>query len=398
MLVAAGFLLYYFVPAATVTIFLQAQTYSQTVQLDATANSQANVLHKVQAQILEQNFSVSGQGTASGTTRVGNAHAQGLVAFTNISSKTNIVVPTGTIIATQNGIQFATGAEFLVAPGNTISGVPVSAQQTGEIGNVPINSITVIPPSSLASIAQYNRTTVSIITADLTVTNAQATSGGGATNVPAVTALDLQALTQTLHQKLQQAVKTWLTGQVHSGDLRGTLIPDVLDSAKPLSQEQLSGAPGAGKAANGGTFSGTLALSVKVLIARAASLQAAAGAQLNAAALKMRPASMLAGQLPVTLAHVQSKPSTDGSTLTITAKATGEIIPQVSSQDISSSLVGKGTSQVESYLKSSLPRAGIQKVQVSVFPTFFSMLPLQAARIQIVLRPIQVTSKDVPNG
>ncbi|HLI71845.1 MAG TPA: baseplate J/gp47 family protein [Ktedonobacteraceae bacterium] len=399
ILLIAGSFLFYFVPSATVTVFLQARTYSRLVQLNATANSHANVSDRVPAQMLARSFSVSGQGAASGTTRVGNARAQGLVAFTNNGNQ-DIVVPTGTIVTTQSGIQFVTEAEAQVShipPNNTFPAVPVTAQQSGEIGNVPAGSITVIPQASLASIARYNN--VSVSTVSLTVTNTQPTSKGGAANVPAVTTRDLQALTQTLHQKLQKEVSAWLATQVHRGDLRGVLIPDVLDSASPLPQEQLSGAPGAGQAASSGTFSGTLALSVRVLVVRAASLQAAAGAQLNAAALSLRPASMLAERFPVTLTNVQSKPSKDGSTLAITAKASGAIIARLSPQSISSNLAGRGVSQAGSYLKSSLPQAGIQNVQVSVVPAFLSILPLQARRIQIVLQPVQVgPPKGVPNG
>lgn len=396
ILLLAGSFLFYFIPSATVTVFLQARTYSKLVQLNATADSQANLPNRVPAQMLAKSFSASGQGTASGTTSVGNAKAQGLVAFTNNSNQ-DIVVPTGTVITTQSGIQFVTQAEAQVPANNTFPAVPVSAQQSGEIGNVPAGSITVIPSASLASIARYNN--VSVSTVNLTVTNTQPTSKGGAANSPAVTTQDLQALTQTLHQKLQKEVSAWLATQVHSGDLRGGLIPDVLGSSAPLPQEQLSGAPEAGQAASSGTFSGTLALSVRVLVARAASLQAAAGAQLNAAALSLRPASMLAGRFPVTLTNIQSKPSKDGSTLAITAKASGAIIARLSAQSISSNLAGKGVSQAASDLKSSLPQAGIQNVQVSVSPAFLSILPLQAGRIQVVLQPVQVRPpKGVPNG
>src|SRR6185437_5864939 len=109
LLVVVG-LLFYFVPTATVTISLQAQNYSQTVQLNASAQPQVSSANAVQAQALEHDFSASGQGTASGQTRVGDTQAQGLVTFTN-NGTTDVTIPTGTIIATQSGIPFATSAE-----------------------------------------------------------------------------------------------------------------------------------------------------------------------------------------------------------------------------------------------------------------------------------------------
>lgn len=400
ILLVAGILLFYLLPTATVTISLRARSFSQNVQLNATADPHSTVANKVPAQILQHDFSANGQGTASGTTRVGNAKATGFVTFTN-NSNADVIIPTGTVIATASGVQFTTGAEALIPkPSNNTSSsvpVPVTAQQAGEIGNVSANSITVIPQASVNSIAQYNHTNPSAI--NLAVSNAQATGGGGATNEPAVTTGDLQALVRTLHQKLQQEVNAWLNQQLHTGDLRGALVPDVLSSSSPLSQEQLSGAPNAGSAANNGTFTGTLSLHISVLVARAAALQAVAGAQLNEAAGKLSPASMLAAQLPVTLSNSKGTPSKDGNSLAITAKATGEIVNKLDAQAISNTLTGKGVSQAESDLRSSLVQAGIQNVQISVFPGFLSILPLQAGRIQVILQPVgQTPPKNVPNG
>lgn len=389
-------LLFYFVPTATVTISLQAQTFSQTVHLNATTDPHANVPNRVPAQALENNFSASGQGTASGTTRVGNARAQGLVTFTNNGS-TDVTIPTNTLIATQSGIQFTTSAEAFVPHGSTFPAVPVSAQQTGDSGNVPTGSITVIPPASITSIAQYNHTSAQTI--NLAVKNSQATSGGGARNEPAVTQRDLQALTHTLHKKLQQEVNAWLTTLTQTGDLHGTPVPNLLSSAGPIPEEQLSGAPGINQATSNGTFSGTLSLHIKVLVARAAALKSAAGSLLNAAALKLSPISMLATRLPVTLTDAQVTLSKDGNALAIKAKATGAIVRQVSTQDISNALIGKEIGQVASNLKGSMAQAGIQDVQTNVSPSFLSIMPLRADRIQVILQPVlQTPPKNVPNG
>jgi hypothetical protein len=385
LLVVLG-LLFYFVPTATVTISLQAQNFTQNVQLNATANPQANTPGHIQAQLLEHDFSVSDQGHASGQTKVGNASAQGLVTFTN-NGTTDVTIPTNTIVTTQSGISFATTAEAFVSHGQSQPAVPVSAQQTGVAGNVPGNSINSIPSASVNSIAQYNHTSASAI--NLSVTNPQATSGGGVKNEPAVTQQDLQALKRSLHQKLQQQIGAWLTAQKHPGDQFGTPVPDAQASANPLPEEQFSGAPGAGTAEDNGTFSGTLTLHVKVLFASAAAIKAAAGAVLNAAAQQLHPASMLATQLPITLASETSKPAKDGNSMTISAKATGAVIKQISLQDISASLAGKSVGQASSDLKNSM--ASIQNVQVNLTPSFLGIMPLRADRIQVILQPVQTT-------
>jgi hypothetical protein len=405
VVVVAG-LLFYLVPTATVTISLPAKAYTQTVQFNATADPHATVTNKVVAQTLAQTFSVSGQGKATGTTTIGNAQAQGFVAFTN-NGNTDITVPNNTIVSTVSGIQFITGSEVLVAANSTFLPipVPVSAQQSGDSGNVSAGSITNIPQSSLVSIAQFNKTTVSAV--KLAVSNSNTTSGGGASTVPAVTTQNRNTLTQTLHQKLQQEVKTWLAQQTHSGDVTGNPQPNILGSNSPLSQEQLTGAPGNGQAAPQGSFTGNLSLTVSVLIARAKDLQAAAGIQINGAAQKLLPASTWAAQLPVTLSHIQQKLAKDGSTLVITAKANGEIIPQISAQAISNQLAGKSLSQAESTVKNVaavLNGGQIPTVKINIFPGFLSIMPLRAGRIRIIPQAIQpppatpVPPRKVPNG
>lgn len=397
LLLATG-LIFYFVPTATVTIALPPQAFSQTVHLNATIIPQSNLPGKVPAQKLQQDFSASGQGTASGNTSVGNARAHGLVTFTN-NGNADVTIPTGTIIATPSGLQFTTEAEAVIPQGGNLPAVPVNAQQAGDSGNVPAKSITTIPSASISSIAQYNHTNTSNI--NLAVNNPQPTSGGGATNVPAVTTRDLQALVRTLHKKLQQEVNDWLNTQLHPGDIRGVPVPNVPGSSGPLTQEQLSGAPGSGQAAPNGTFTGTLTLHVSVLVARASDVQAATAIQLNLAALNLRPAFELAPQLPIKFSQVHSTSSADGSSLAITAKATGEIIQQLSKEDLSNALTGKGISQAQEDLSTSLHQAGIQNtsVQIRVVPGFLSILPLRADHIQIILQPSKQTPpKSVPNG
>ena len=151
-----------------------------------------------------------------------------------------------------------------------------------------------------------------------------------------------------------------------------------------------------------GTFSGTLTLHISVLVARAKDLQVAAGRQLNAAALKLHPVKMLAAQLPVSLARVQSTPSQDGHTLAISATASGSLIPLLDAGAIANSLTNKGLSQAQSDLKNGtgVPNlTGVKKVQISIFPSFFSILPIRAGQIRVILQPIQVTPPpSINNG
>jgi len=382
--------LFYFVPSAKITISLPAKSFSQQVQFNTTTNTAGSQANTVFAHVLTQTFSASRQGTASGTTRVGNEKAQGIVTFTN-SSNTDIIVPTNTVLTTSTGIQFLTLGQQLVSQNSDFPAAPVIAEAAGEAGNVKAGSINTIPPSSLASIAQYNHVSTSSI--NLTVTNSSATTGGGATNVLAVTKQDRDALALDLHKTLQQQIQGWLSAQIHKGDIQGTLTPNVLASTTPLAEEQLTGAPAAGQADPGGTFNGTMSISVKILVVRLADLQAVAATQLNTAAGKLHPVATLARQLPITFSHLKSTATQNGSALTIGAQASGEIIPQINQQDISNKLASKGVNEAISELQSGAltNQVAVKNVQVSISPSFLTILPLRAEQIQIILQPVQAT-------
>ncbi|HET8841079.1 MAG TPA: baseplate J/gp47 family protein, partial [Ktedonobacteraceae bacterium] len=393
-------MLFYIVPSATVTVALQAKNLSQQVKLTATDDPQANVQNKVLASDVEQNFSTSGEGAASGTTQVGNATAEGSVSITN-NSKINLIIPTGTILQTQSGIQFATDAEAVAPAQDVLPFVPIVAQQAGQSGNVGAGTITVIPQASLNSIVKRNNLKATDISnTNLIVTNDKPTTKGGATSQPAVTAKDLQALTQTLHLKLQQSIKTWLKQQSHNGDLLGKLVPDITASDTPLPEEKLEGAPAVNQPVPNGKFSGNLSLHVKVLIARSKDLQAAAGTQLNEAAAKLRPVYTLASQLPITFTNIKSTPSKDGTSLAITATANGQIIAQLDLAALSNSLTSKGIDQAKEALRTGpMAQLNVRNVDIQVSPGFLSFLPLRASQIQIILRPIAVAPpKNVSNS
>ncbi|HVU70323.1 MAG TPA: baseplate J/gp47 family protein, partial [Ktedonobacteraceae bacterium] len=396
LLIVAGLLLY-FVPTATVTISLQAQSYSQNVQLVASANPASGTPGEIQAQTLEYSTPVNGQSTASGQTRVGDTRAQGQVSFTN-NGTADVVIPTGTIVQTTSGIAFQTQAEALVGHGGSFPAVPITAQQAGVSGNVGANTITVIPAESLSKIAANNH--VSTQSLSLTVTNPQATSQGGARTVPAATQKDIDALKRTLHKQLQQNLTSWLNAQTHKGDFHGTPMPNILASANPLSGEQFSGLPSVGQAEESGTFTGTLTAHIKVLIARASAVSAAAHAILKADALQTHPTPMmLAEQLPVTLANPKTSASADGTKLTISGKATGAVIKQINALAISGTLAGKNVDQASNELKTSMARVGIQNVQITVTPSFLSFMPWRADHIQVILQATPPPpANPVPNG
>ncbi len=384
---------------ATVTIIVPSQTWSANAQYIASTTQPATQQNTIPSQVLTYTASAMGPGTASGTVQQGNQAASGTVTFSNKGTQ-SLDIPTGTVLSTVGAvaIQFVTTADALVQPdssSNVPSVVPVQAQNAGIGGNVAANSITIIPPDSLIKIAQNNQIPSTAI--NLTVTNPNAMMGGGATNVPAVTSTDVSTLAQTLQKQVQNEITIWLAKSVSKKDVQGTLVPNVLGSSTPLSQEKMITTPTVGQPAPGGKFTGVLSVTVSVLVIRNAAIQAAGRAQLNATAQRKNPPYVLAMQLPVTVKVTSSTPSKDGTTLSIMVDATGDIIQQVSTQEISKQVAGKSVNQAKSFITGG--QAGIKGVvdtPINIFPPFLGFMPFRPEQIHIIVQPGPATGS--PNG
>nr|BBH94470.1 hypothetical protein KTA_26690 [Thermogemmatispora argillosa] len=369
LLLALVGVLAYYVPSAEVSFTLPARAFSQNLQLTATSTTRLNLAaHTLPAQVLFFSRTAQAQGRATGQAKVGVVKARGTVNFTNKGTR-SLVIPTGTIVETPSGIQFRTTAEPLLSPGLTLP-VQVEAVNPGTSGNVPANSITVIPPDSLRQIGAS--------AGELTVTNPQPTSGGGLGSVPQVTSADVNALKAQLDSRLQQAMRNWLQQQLHNGDVAG----------KPAIQEQINAVPAVGQITSDGSFTATLTLQAAILVVRAADIQEAARAALNAAIAKQQQGYALVAEKPVSITRLKSTPNNSGSSLTIAFAATGLMAPAISDEELQSQLSGKAKDQALSDLNSLLAaRLGKQAVDIqtaiTVNPGFYPWMPLLRDHIHI---------------
>ncbi|WP_069804847.1 baseplate J/gp47 family protein [Thermogemmatispora onikobensis] len=359
----------YYVPSAEVSFTLPARAFSQNLQLTASSTTRLNVAaHTLPAQVLLFSRNAQAQGRASGLARVGVVKAHGTVEFTNKGTR-SLVIPTGTIVATPSGIQFRTTAEPLVTPGTTYP-VQVEAVNPGTSGNVPANSITVIPPESLQQIGAS--------ATELTVTNPQPTSGGGLGSVPQVTSADVTTLKNQLNAQLQQELRDWLQQQLHDGDVAG----------QPVVQEQVNASPAVGQVTTTGSFTATLTFQAAILVVRAADIQEAARAALNAAIQKQQQGYELLSEKPVSIAQLKGASHNGGSSLTLTFTASGLVGPAISDEELQGQLSGKAKDQALNDLNSLLTaRLGKQAVDIqttiSVNPGFYPWMPLLRDHIHI---------------
>jgi hypothetical protein len=398
VLVLAVLVFLYFGSNATVTITVPSQLLSQNLQFAASTDQHDTAHNTIPSQVLTFNASATGEGTATGTTKQGNATATGTVIFTNKGSQ-QLDIPTGTVISTSGAVavQFVTTADALILPvssSNVAPPVPVQAQIPGDSGNVAANSISVIPPDSLGKIAQNNG--IAKTSVNLAVINPNPMSGGGAGSVQAVTSNDINTLAKALHQQIQTQIKNWLAKVVQTNDVRGKLMPDVLGGPNPLTEETLIATPTTGQAATNGKFSGVLSVNVSILVIRWTAIQVAAKTQLNVRAQKQAPVSVLAG--PPTVNITKVSPSSDGTKLSITVTAQGQIVQQISPQDISNQLAGKGIDQARSDIQNG--GLGIKDVigtpRIDMFPGFLGIMPFRPEHIQIIVQPGPV--RGTPNG
>jgi len=407
ILVLAALAFIIFGSNATVTIVVPTKPLSlANLQYVASTNSAQNPTF---SQVLTHTFtSAPRQGTVTGVTQQGNTFASGTVIFTN-KGKQSVDIPTCTVIQTGGpaAVQFVTTADAVIPPVNSGSPptVPVQAQSPGSSGNVPANTINVVPPTSLKSIAAWQRPEVLTSSVILTVTNplstsnpqpsiplpCQSSTSGGAGNVQQK---DADTLKKALHQDLQKQINSLLATLRQQGDVPGKPIPDVLGSSTPLPEEILTTTPKVGQVAANGQFTGVLSVSVSILVIHAA---AVSRAPLETQAIKMNPAFVLVTQRPVIISKEKDTPSADGTMLSASWTATGQIMQQVSAQRISSLVAGQGVDQAKSDIVS---KAGITGVtnppRIDVFPPFLSIMPLRAEQIHVVVQP--GPEKGTPNG
>jgi Baseplate J-like protein len=403
LLFLVGVGLFYFGTSATVTLTVPSKIFTSSgLKVAASTNPQDRAQNTVASQVLSYTATATGSGTATGTTQHGNSVASGQATFTN-NGLAPVEIPSQTTISTTagagtTGTLFVTTADFIIPAKESIP-VPILAKNPGSSGNAGAGKIIVIPADSLTAIANFNKVPTSSL--NLSVTNPGALTGGGAMTMPAATKNDIDALKLKLHQKIQAQVKAWLQGQLRGDDQHGTLMPDVLGSANPLSGEVLTQAPAAGQALTSTTITGTLTVQVRVLVVRAADLQAAAQQQLTAQALKEHPPyTITTAKAPVQISTIASSASPDGASLTITFNATALTLLYIKTSDLSSYLAGKTVAQARSGISSG--DAGIQGVQsvvINVTPSFLNLMPFRPEHIVIIVRPGTGPAQNgTPNG
>ncbi|HEY3164715.1 MAG TPA: baseplate J/gp47 family protein [Candidatus Limnocylindrales bacterium] len=196
VLAVAGYL---FLPTATIALTPRRDTIgpiSLTVSADPLATAvdpTDNVVPAVQVEVpveAARTFKTTGS-------RVDETAARGSVVFTNYDTSSGVTIPSGSVVSTEGGIAFRTQSTVILQPAGILPFTPrsdstnVTAAKTGEAGNVPANTIRVVPQGQNPDLLKVN--------------NPNPTSGGTHTETPVVTKAEVDKAVATLQADLQKA-------------------------------------------------------------------------------------------------------------------------------------------------------------------------------------------------
>jgi hypothetical protein len=203
VLAVAGYL---FLPTATIALTPRRDTIgpiSLTVSADPLATAvdpTDNVVPAVQLEVpveAARTFKTTGS-------RVDETAARGSVVFTNYDTSSGVTIPSGSVVSTEGGIAFRTQSTVILQPAGILPFTPrsdstnVTAAKTGEAGNVPANTIRVVPQGQNPDLLKVN--------------NPNPTSGGTHTETPVVTKAEVDKAVATLQADLQNAFDAAIAG------------------------------------------------------------------------------------------------------------------------------------------------------------------------------------------
>jgi hypothetical protein len=201
----AGFLL---LPSAEVTLVPESQAigdlhFSVTAQPGVTQPDPVNLL--VPATTFRFDVEASSAFPATGV-KIDETPATGAVTFSNLDTGGSNTIPAGSIVATQDGVQFRTTGGLTLPPAQLVFGsssielqpstgtVGIEAVLPGPTGNVEAGTIRIVPPNENSVLTK--------------VSNDAPTTGGTHTESPEVVQADVDAALVVLKGQLATAFDT----------------------------------------------------------------------------------------------------------------------------------------------------------------------------------------------
>ena len=198
-LVVAAVGAYVFLPSADIVVTPRREPIGPidlTVSADPEATAVDPVALVVPAVRLDVPVEVKKTFTTTGV-HVEESAARGSVTFTNYDTSSGVSIPRGSIVSTEGGARFRTASTVVLQPAAIIpfqpstDSVAVAALKPGEAGNVPANTIRVVPEGQNPDLLKVN--------------NPSPASGGSHTETPEVTKTEVDKAVAALQADLGAA-------------------------------------------------------------------------------------------------------------------------------------------------------------------------------------------------
>jgi hypothetical protein len=372
-LIVLLFAVIYLNTSSTVKAIVTTQDYTHPVTLTLSNKNQSG---SVLAKPMTRSFSTNSSEPATGSVMQATNQARGSVVFTN-TGKVNVVIPSQIVVATTNNVDFVTTQNVLILPQSAQStALPVTIVAKNQGGNVPPGSITVIPAESLTTIAQAQNppVTPASLQATLTVTNPDATTGGDAHPVTAITQQDLDNAKKDLDTKVQADINAWVQQMAKNG----------LVGQPVLTNDRLISPPGVDTPEPDKNFSASINVTASVLVASLNDAQAIAADQLNRvvqADKQFGLANAVVGAIKLDLTKQSA-----GNSSTVTLPANGKVGPNL--KGVQNSIAGKSISDAEAILRQR-GRQRVQSVDINTWPGIFNWVSPWADHITVDVEPAQ---------
>jgi hypothetical protein len=367
---AAGYGAYLYLPTASVKVTPTTRPFGPltvTVTADPSVAVKDAAAGLVPAERVPFPLSVTDSFPASGT-QVNLTKATGTVRFTSQNTVTDVIVPDGTKVATNSGIDFET-TQPTTLPRATVSGTtitpstantPIRALKAGPDGNVDADTITAEPPI--------------LDTEQVKVTNPQATTGGKKTQSSVVTRIDYDRAVQTLTRQLQSQLSSAVKDPANTPPGL-SLFPVTADLGKVTMDKSASEI--VGSAFN--SFDLTAESQSSALAVDPLQIEAVAATQLTGSA----PTGV---QVFADTVKTQVSPGiVSGTVIVFEVTTTAQQYDPIDSEALRQQIRGKTVSEARSIL------ALYGAVEVTVWPDFIPTIPDDARRINLTIENPQVS-------
>jgi hypothetical protein len=370
------FAVLYLSTASTVTLAVTTQNYSSSLKFTLSSKNQSGTVF---AETKKRHFTKTAPEPATGSMMQATNYAQGNVYFTNTGTA-SVQIPSQTVLTTANTVDFETTANALILPQSQSPDpvpVPIKAVNQGVMGNVLAGTITLIPQNSLSNIAQMQTPVVTpdSLKATLTVTNPDATTGGDAHQVAAITQQDLDNAKKDLETQVLADINVWQQQNAATG----------LVGQPAVTNGTLVNSPAVGTAEPDKTFSASISVSATILVARPDDVRKVAVSQLNNAVQADKQfGSTFAAIDDWRTINIDLAQQKAGNGQTVTVPVKGKVGPNLNRTDLQNSIKGKPLSDAETLLRQKNQR--IQKVGIQTQPGIFWWVSPWADHITVIIR------------